>query len=78
MNQHNDRTALAAATRHSLRQRIGQGITNAALQAAATDTTITERLFRVANLVDPPTRLQDPALLPRILLANLQRSLRSH
>lgn len=76
MNQHNDRTALAADTRFPLRRRIGQWITNAALQAAATDTTITERLFRVANLVDPPRRLQDPALIPRIAIANLRRPLR--
>ena len=73
MNQHNDRTSLATGTRQPLRQRIVQRITAAALRAAASDTTITERLFRVANLVDPPTRLQDPALIPLIAIANLRR-----
>ncbi|WP_066913014.1 SDR family oxidoreductase [Mycobacterium interjectum] len=49
MNTHNDHTALGADARRPLHRRISQWITNAALRAAATDTTVTERLFRVAN-----------------------------
>jgi 2-polyprenyl-6-methoxyphenol hydroxylase-like FAD-dependent oxidoreductase len=72
MNQANDRAPLAAGDPGTLRQRISNWATNAALNAATRDVTLTERLFRVANLVDPPSRLQDPALLPRVLLANLR------
>jgi 2-polyprenyl-6-methoxyphenol hydroxylase-like FAD-dependent oxidoreductase len=72
MNQANDRAPSAVGSPGSLRHRISKWATNAALNAATSDTTITERLFRVANLIDPPTRLQDPALIPRILLANLR------
>jgi 2-polyprenyl-6-methoxyphenol hydroxylase-like FAD-dependent oxidoreductase len=72
MNQANDRASLTDGATGTLRQRISKWATNAALNAATRDVTLTERLFRVANLVDPPSRLQDPALLPRVLLANLR------
>ena len=72
MNQANDRDPLADRAPGTLRQRISNWATNAALHAATSDVTLTERLFRVANLVDPPSRLQDPALLPRVFLANLR------
>jgi hypothetical protein len=72
MNQANDRVPLTDGAMGTLRQRISKWATNAALSAATSDVALTERLFRVANLVDPPSRLQDPALLPRILLANLR------
>jgi 2-polyprenyl-6-methoxyphenol hydroxylase-like FAD-dependent oxidoreductase len=72
MNRANDQTPSTAATPGSLRRRISNWTTNAALKAAATDITVTERLFRVANLIDSPARLQDPALLPRFLFANLR------
>jgi 2-polyprenyl-6-methoxyphenol hydroxylase-like FAD-dependent oxidoreductase len=73
MNQANDRALdQAGGDPGALRQRISNWATNAALRAATSDVTLTERLFRVANLVDPPSRLQDPALLPRIFLANLR------
>jgi 2-polyprenyl-6-methoxyphenol hydroxylase-like FAD-dependent oxidoreductase len=72
MNAANDQPPSAAGTPGPLRRRIGRWTTSAALQAATSDITVTERLFRVANLIDPPTRLQDPALIPRILLTNLR------
>lgn len=37
------------------------------MHAAAHDTTVAERLLRVTHLIDPPTRLQDPALVPSSL-----------
>lgn len=36
------------------------------LEAAAHDVVVTERLMRVANFVDPPKRLLDPAFLTRV------------
>jgi 2-polyprenyl-6-methoxyphenol hydroxylase-like FAD-dependent oxidoreductase len=71
MNRANAR-APSAGTPGSLRRRMTKWTTNAALKAATSDVTITERLFRVANLIDPPARLQDPVLIPRILLANIR------
>jgi 2-polyprenyl-6-methoxyphenol hydroxylase-like FAD-dependent oxidoreductase len=72
MNRANDRAPSATGTAGSLRRRINKWTTNAALKAAASDITVKERLFRVANLVDPPSRLQDPTLIPRIVVANLR------
>ena len=47
-------------------------VAKAALNAAAHDTVLTERFFRVTHFIDPPGRLQDPALIPRILWGNLR------
>jgi hypothetical protein len=33
---------------------------------------VAERILRVRGLIDPPARLKDPALLGRIVLANLR------
>ncbi|MEZ0383097.1 FAD-dependent oxidoreductase [Mycobacterium sp. pW045] len=55
-----------------LRHRLGRWFAEAAGNAAARDIVVTERLLRVRNLVDPPSRLRDPALMGRILLANLR------
>ena len=43
-----------------------------ALNAAAHDVVLTERFLRVSNFIDPPSRLRDPVLLPRIVLGNLR------
>lgn len=56
-----------------LRRRFRTWVATSALKAAADDTAVAERLVRVRNLVDPPARLRDPALLWRILRANLRR-----
>jgi len=66
-NQANDRIPVAVLPRRSVRTRVVMWMVNQALRAAEHDMVLTERLFRVANLVDPPTRLQDPALIARIL-----------
>jgi hypothetical protein len=46
---------------------------NKAIKAAENDIVLTETLQRVNNLIDPPTRLQDPALIPRVIVGNLRR-----
>jgi hypothetical protein len=42
----------------------------ATLIAAASDAAVAERLLRVAHLIDPPARLNDPKLLLRVVVAN--------
>ncbi len=54
-------------------RRISKWFTHNALAAAKHDIVLTERMFRVANLIDPPDRLQDPALAARIILGNLKQ-----
>lgn len=71
MNQANDR-APSTGTPRPLRRRLRKWTGNAALKAAACDIAVAERFLRIRNLIDPPTRLQDPALISRILLANLR------
>lgn len=45
------------------------------LEAAAHDVVVTERLMRVANFVDPPRRLLDPAFLTRVCAHHARRVL---
>jgi 2-polyprenyl-6-methoxyphenol hydroxylase-like FAD-dependent oxidoreductase len=71
MNAANDRPRSTNSS-HPLRRQLQKWTGNAALKAAANDITVAERFLRVRNLVDPPTRLQDPALMSRVLLANLR------
>jgi len=71
MNEANDRPP-AAGTPHALRGRVFSWMQRAALMAATNDIVVAERILRVRNLLDPPTRLQDPALLLRILVTNLR------
>jgi 2-polyprenyl-6-methoxyphenol hydroxylase-like FAD-dependent oxidoreductase len=75
MNEANDRPPAADATR-TLRGSVFSWLQRAALTAATKDIVVAERILRVRNLVDPPTRLQDPALLLRILQTNLRQRLR--
>ncbi|STZ87775.1 epoxidase LasC [Mycolicibacterium fortuitum] len=70
-NRAHDRAA-PGDTRGSRRHRIRSWAQHAALNAAANDIVVAERLFRVRGMIDPPTRLQEPALLLRILLSNLR------
>jgi hypothetical protein len=37
------------------------------MRAAENDIVLSERLLRVAQLVDPPNRLQDPSLIGRVI-----------
>lgn len=71
LNRANDR-ALSPNRPQSVRQRLIGQLVTATLTAAAYDTTVTECLLRVTHLIDPPARLNDPALLPHILAANLR------
>jgi 2-polyprenyl-6-methoxyphenol hydroxylase-like FAD-dependent oxidoreductase len=73
MNQSRDRVASSAEERRSLRARLATSAMNNALKAAQDDIVLTERFMRVAHLVDPPTRLQDPALMARVLFGGLRR-----
>jgi 2-polyprenyl-6-methoxyphenol hydroxylase-like FAD-dependent oxidoreductase len=72
MNAANDRAA-STRTPRTLRRRFRSWADRAALNAATKDIAVAERFMRVRGLIDPPTRLQDPALFMRILLANLRR-----
>jgi uncharacterized protein (TIGR02246 family) len=76
MNEANDLPRSTSASR-PLRRRLQKWTGNAALKAAASDIVVAERFLRVRNLIDSPTRLQDPALMSRILLANIRHP-RSH
>lgn len=73
MNQANDRVPLSVDRRRSLRTRLAISTRNKALAAARNDIVLTERFFRVAHLVDPPNRLQDPAVIVRVLLGDVGR-----
>jgi hypothetical protein len=57
-------------TKRSIRERLDGRIAKATLTAASSDATVAERLLRVAHLIDPPARVNDPKLLPRIIAAN--------
>ncbi|WP_454790933.1 SgcJ/EcaC family oxidoreductase [Mycolicibacterium lutetiense] len=70
-NRANDRAGAPSATR-TPRNRLRSWAQHAALKAATSDIVVAERIFRVRGMIDPPTRLQDPALLVRILLSNLR------
>ncbi|WP_231396020.1 FAD-dependent oxidoreductase [Mycobacterium sp. URHD0025] len=70
-NRANDRASSAGAPR-SARNRLRSRVQHAALHAATNDIFVAERLFRVRGMIDPPAHLQDPALLLRILLANVR------
>jgi 2-polyprenyl-6-methoxyphenol hydroxylase-like FAD-dependent oxidoreductase len=71
MNEANDRRP-STKTPRSLRGRARSWMQRAALTAATNDIVVAERILRVRNLVDPPARLQDPALLFRVLLDNVR------
>lgn len=73
-NQANDRAPLPERNR-SIRDEVQRKLVGATLIAAAYDVAVTESLMRVAHLIDPPTRLNGRALLPRILAANLRHLL---
>lgn len=74
-NQAND-SVPSPVRKRSMRQSLLRQIVKATLVAAAYDITVTERLWRVAHLIDPEARLNDPALLPHILAANLRHLFR--
>jgi 2-polyprenyl-6-methoxyphenol hydroxylase-like FAD-dependent oxidoreductase len=71
-NQANDGSGSSTHNSRSVSRRLKRWTVHAVLQAASTDVTVAEQLLRVNNLVDPPARLQNRALLPRILFAKLR------
>lgn len=73
-NQANDRVP-SPTRKRSMRERLSSRLVRATLTAATYDTTITERLLRVTQLIDPPARLQGPAFITRIVVANLRHRL---
>ena len=73
MNQANDRLPAPMRGRRALRTRLTIWTMNKVLKAAENDIVLTERLNRVAHLVDPPSRLQDPALIARVLVGSVRR-----
>lgn len=70
-NRATDQVRSVSAAR-STQRRLLSVVQRAALRAASHDIAVTERFLRVRGLIDPPERLQDPALFVRILLANLR------
>lgn len=73
MNQASDRESSAVHGRRSLARRLQSWGINQMMKAAKNDIVLTERMLRVAHLVDPPSRLRDPALLRRAVLGNMRR-----
>jgi 2-polyprenyl-6-methoxyphenol hydroxylase-like FAD-dependent oxidoreductase len=71
-NQARDRVTSGAHPPRGLRERLQAWISKAAMNASAHDVVLTERFFRISNFIDPPSRLRDPALLPRIVWGNLR------
>ncbi|MGB3486008.1 MAG: SgcJ/EcaC family oxidoreductase [Mycobacterium sp.] len=71
MNQTTERRP-AAGTPRTLRGRVRAWMQRSTLAAATADIVVAERILRVRNLIDPPTRLHDPILLVRILRTNLR------
>lgn len=70
-NQANDRVP-STTRKRSMRRRLRSQVVKATLNAATRDAPVVERLLRVTHLIDPPARLQDPALMLRILWVNLR------
>jgi 2-polyprenyl-6-methoxyphenol hydroxylase-like FAD-dependent oxidoreductase len=72
-----DLALLQAQGRPSAATRLGLWYTKQVLTAAESDTVVTERLFRVTNLVDRPAQLLHPAMLARVATASRRRRQRS-
>lgn len=75
-NRARDRTTSGVYRPGGMRQRLQGWMSRAALNASTADVVLTERFFRVSNFIDPPSRLHDPALLPRIIWGNLRARFR--
>ncbi|CAN5144358.1 FAD-dependent monooxygenase [soil metagenome] len=72
MNQASERDSSGYPRPRSLKGRLRAGVMRAIFAAAGRDIVLTERFLRVRNLIDPPGRLRDPAVLARVLAVNLR------
>jgi 2-polyprenyl-6-methoxyphenol hydroxylase-like FAD-dependent oxidoreductase len=72
MNQASERDASGSPRPRSLKGRVRAAVMRSIFAAAGRDIVLTERFLRVRNLVDPPGRLRDPAVLARVLAVNLR------
>ena len=63
--------------RRSVAMRLANRYMERVLAAAESDTVITERFFRVTNLVDPPARLLHPSVMMRVATGNRRRGQRN-
>ncbi|HJT90376.1 MAG TPA: FAD-dependent oxidoreductase [Mycobacterium sp.] len=77
MNQARDRPS-SSPQRRSLSTRLANWTVNKAMKAAENDIVLTEALHRVNSLIDPPSRLRDPSLIPHVVFGNLRRVARAH
>ena len=59
--------------RRTASMRVTNQLVDRVLSACESDAVITTQFFRVTGLLDPPTRLLNPALLYRVAKINLQR-----
>jgi hypothetical protein len=78
MNQARDEAPSLSQRRRSLSGRLMDWTVNKAMKAAENDIVLTEALHRVSSLVDPPSRLRDPSLIPHVIVGNLRRVARAH
>jgi 2-polyprenyl-6-methoxyphenol hydroxylase-like FAD-dependent oxidoreductase len=77
LNQGNDRMPSAVQRRRAIGARLVNSALNTALKSAKTDIALTERFYRVTALIDPPSRLQDPALIARVIVGSVRRRFRA-
>jgi flavin-dependent dehydrogenase len=64
-NRSNERVPVTTG-RRSWRKRLRSKLIESALVAASNDAAVAESVLRVAHLIDPPSQLNNPALLLRI------------
>jgi len=62
----------ARGWRQSVKRQARRWSSRKFLEAAEHDIVVTERLMRIANLVDPPTRLLEPSLVVRVLAHHIR------
>jgi flavin-dependent dehydrogenase len=74
MNQPPDHTTTTRGVKQALQGRLIRWGRHKVLQSAD-DIVVTERLIRVANMIDPPQRLLEPTLLARVAAHHIRRTL---